>query len=128
MDSQRTQQRNRRRERAQRIQAERDNKKSAEVGGKINDDSADESPTRQKPSKPPNRRKKAKEPLYEEDIVDGFAILAFKSYEDLEVSPDHFFTGLLLRTTSDNESGVGGFVSRGAPLLTALLAVRECRV
>lgn len=95
MDTQRTQQRNRRRrERAQRIQAERDNKKSAEVGAKPNDDSADESPTRVKPTKPPNRRKKAKEPLYEEDIIDGFAILAFRSYEELEVSPLFLFWSL----------------------------------
>lgn len=53
------------------------------------DDSADEdmdkTPVREKP---PPRRKKPKEqsPLLEEDIVDGFAILAFKTYEDLEVS------------------------------------------
>lgn len=52
------------------------------------DDSADEdmdkTPVREKP---PPRRKKPKEqsPLLEEDIVDGFAILAFKTYEDLEV-------------------------------------------
>lgn len=104
MDTQRTQQRNRRRrERAQRIQAERDNKKSAEVGAKPNDDSADESPTRVKPTKPPNRRKKAKEPLYEEDIIDGFAILAFRSYEDLEVSPLFLFWSL----GRQSEVGVG---------------------
>ncbi|XP_059480502.1 autism susceptibility gene 2 protein homolog isoform X2 [Neocloeon triangulifer] len=84
MDSQRTQQRNRRRERAQRIQAERDIKKSAEVKLNADDSADDESPTRHKPTKPPNRRKKTKEPVYEEDIVDGFAILAFRSYEDLE--------------------------------------------
>ncbi|XP_065344531.1 autism susceptibility gene 2 protein-like isoform X3 [Cloeon dipterum] len=84
MDTQRTTQRIKRRKRAQRIQAERDKQKSAEAVGKLNDDSADESPTRQKPSKPPSRRKKLKEPLYEEDIIDGFAILAFKTYEDLE--------------------------------------------
>ena len=45
----------------------------------------DESPVREKPQRPPNRRKKSKEPLVEEDIIDGFAILGFKSYDDLEV-------------------------------------------
>ncbi|XP_073985309.1 uncharacterized protein isoform X3 [Rhodnius prolixus] len=43
----------------------------------------DESPTRER-AKPPRRKKK--EPLYEEDVVDGFAILSFKNYEDIEIS------------------------------------------
>ncbi|XP_055297379.1 autism susceptibility gene 2 protein homolog isoform X11 [Sitodiplosis mosellana] len=51
-------------------------------------DSADEDMATAPPirEKPPPRRKKQKEqsPLLEEDIVDGFAILAFKTYEDLE--------------------------------------------
>lgn len=34
----------------------------------------------------PLRRKIAKSPVLEEEIIDGFAILAFASYEDLEVS------------------------------------------
>lgn len=54
------------------------------------DDSADEDMANAPPvrEKPPPRRKKQKElsPLLEEDIIDGFAILAFKTYEDLEVS------------------------------------------
>ncbi|KAF4527973.1 hypothetical protein B566_EDAN014965 [Ephemera danica] len=79
---QRTHQRNRRRERAQRMQAQRESKAaSGQIAG---DSGEDESPVREKPPRPPNRRKKLKEPLYEEDIIDGFAILAFKSYEDLE--------------------------------------------
>lgn len=53
-------------------------------------DSADEDMANTPPirEKPPPRRKKPKEqsPLLEEDIIDGFAILAFKTYEDLEVS------------------------------------------
>lgn len=56
-------------------------------------DSADEDMANKPPirEKPPPRRKKPKEqsPLLEEDIVDGFAILAFKTYEDLEVSHTH---------------------------------------
>lgn len=91
---QRRNQRNRRRERAQRMQAERD--RDVVAGGQVEpDDSADEDnakpPVREKP---PQRRKKPKElsPLLEEDIIDGFAILAFKSYEDLEVSkPFHLY-------------------------------------
>lgn len=54
-------------------------------------DSGDEDDTatalREKPHRPLHtRRKKPKEPLVEEDIVEGFAILQFRSYEDLEVS------------------------------------------
>lgn len=46
-----------------------------------------------RPPRPPRPRKKSslaaanqKEPPFEEDIIDGFAILAFRSYEELEVS------------------------------------------
>lgn len=85
-------QRNRRRKRAQRMQAQRQEKEKGAVGagGKgrdrhPGDSGEDESPVREKPPRPPTRRKKSREPLVEEDIVDGFAILGFKSYEDLEV-------------------------------------------
>ena len=65
--------------------AERD--KDVEGGSDL--DSADEDTklTIEKPQRPPIRRKKSKEPspVLEEDIIDGFAILAFKTYEDLEV-------------------------------------------
>lgn len=72
-------QRNRRRERAQRMQAQRETK--------VRDgDSGDDEPlTWEKPPRPPNRRKKSKEPILEEDIIDGFAIMSFRTYEDLEV-------------------------------------------
>ncbi|CAH2096270.1 unnamed protein product [Euphydryas editha] len=73
-------QRNRRRERAQRMQAQRESKV------KDGDSGEDESPAREKPPRPPARRKKSKEPLGEEDIIDGFAIMAFRTYEDLEAS------------------------------------------
>lgn len=46
-----------------------------------------------RPPRPPRPRKKSslaaanqKEPPFEEDIIDGFAILAFRTYEDLEVT------------------------------------------
>ncbi|OWR44021.1 hypothetical protein KGM_206481 [Danaus plexippus plexippus] len=71
-------QRNRRRERAQRMQAQRESKV------KDGDSGEDESPAREKPPRPPARRKKSREPLGEEDIIDGFAIMAFRTYEDLE--------------------------------------------
>lgn len=74
-------QRNRRRKRAQRMQAIRENKPD-------NNDSGEEEDT-VKPQRPPTRRKRSKEPLVEEDIIDGFAILGFKTYEDLEVSQSH---------------------------------------
>lgn len=77
-------QRNRRRERAQRMLAQkRENK--VKNGA---DSGEDESPTREKPQRPPppSRRKKTKDPAGDEDVIDGFAILSFKSYDDLEVS------------------------------------------
>lgn len=89
-------QRNRRRERAQRMQAERE--RDVVDGG----DSAEDDQllsNREKPPRPPLRRKKQKEPspLLEEDIIDGFAILAFKTYEDLEVLIDlQFFFVLFI--------------------------------
>lgn len=75
--------RNKRRERAQRMLAQK--RDQAVKNGA--DSGEDESPTREKPQRPPppSRRKKAKEPVFEEDVIDGFAILSFKSYEDLEV-------------------------------------------
>ncbi|CAH4028518.1 unnamed protein product [Pieris brassicae] len=73
-------QRNRRRERAQRMQAQRESK------AKDGDSGEDESPAREKPPRPVARRKKSKEPLGEEDIIDGFAIMAFRTYEDLEAA------------------------------------------
>lgn len=71
--------RSRRRERAARMQ------KQALRCSQSGDDGED-SPGRSKPSRPPTRKKRNKEPIFEEDVVDGFAILSFKSYEDLEVS------------------------------------------
>lgn len=46
----------------------------------------DEAPVREKPPRPPNRRKKSKESFVEEDIIDGFSILGFKRFEDIKVS------------------------------------------
>lgn len=87
IDVKHSKQRNKRRERAQRMQAERD--KDADGVGIVDGDSADEDS--KKPIRPPQRRKKANifkepSPILEEDVVDGFAILSFKTYEDLEVS------------------------------------------
>lgn len=48
----------------------------------------------------PLRRKVAKSPVLEEEIIDGFSILAFTSYEDLEVS--FFFSKLLIRFLFSN--------------------------
>lgn len=91
-------QRNRRRKRAQRMQAQRHEKEA-----KDGDSGEDESPVREKPQRPPNRRKKSKEPLVEEDIVDGFAILGFKAYEDLEVSVYSFSLFTPLNQVSDTD-------------------------
>lgn len=123
IDVKQSKQRNKRRERAQRMIAERDKDAAAvdgaaggvggptpllsvsATGGGVGgtgggtgglssptDDSADEDMPvcREKPPRPQHVRRKRKEkdmsPVLEEDIVDGFAILAFKTYEDLEVS------------------------------------------
>ena len=51
----------------------------------VGSDSCDEQQPRSKHQRP---RKKSKEPLFEEDIIDGFAIMGFKNYEDIEVSVD----------------------------------------
>lgn len=70
----------RRRERAARMQ-----KQALRCGQSA--DEGDESPGRSaKPPRPPNRKKRNKEPVFEEDVIDGFAILSFRTYEDLEVS------------------------------------------
>lgn len=79
----------RRRERAARMQ------KQAMRGGQSADE-ADESPGRSasKPPRPPNRKKRNKEPIFEEDVIDGFAILSFRTYEDLEVSRPNLLASL----------------------------------
>ncbi|XP_069982102.1 uncharacterized protein [Penaeus vannamei] len=69
----------RRRERALKMRAE------ISESAKASEDSCEESVPRVR-TKPPRPRKKNKDPLFEEDVVEGFAFLAFKSYEDLEVS------------------------------------------
>ena len=55
---------------------------------KASEDSCEESVPRVR-TKPPRPRKKNKDPLFEEDVVEGFAFLAFKNYEDLEVSGEN---------------------------------------
>lgn len=80
-------QKNKRRKRAQRMQAE----KEIDIvgGGELDSGEDDDYETlkRDKAVRPPVRRKRSKDssPILEEEIIEGFAILAFKSYEDLEV-------------------------------------------
>ncbi|XP_055935421.1 autism susceptibility gene 2 protein-like isoform X5 [Argiope bruennichi] len=68
----------RRRDRAARMQ-KRQQRQCAVAEISENEESP---PVRQK--RPPTRKKRIKEPVFQEDIVDGFAFLCFKSYEDLE--------------------------------------------
>ncbi|XP_066153560.1 autism susceptibility gene 2 protein homolog isoform X4 [Euwallacea fornicatus] len=79
-------QRNRRRKRAQRMQQEL---KETHANKANADESETEDVIPKKPPRPPNRRKKQKdllkEPLCEEDVVEGFSILQFRTYEDLEL-------------------------------------------
>lgn len=72
----------RRRERAQQLRAAISDPASHKKASE--DDSCDEAMPLVR-SKPPRPRKKNKEPLFEEEIIDGFAILAFKTYDDVEV-------------------------------------------
>lgn len=71
--------RSKRRERAQRMHAKKHELDSGEE---------DELSVKEKAQRPPppSRRKKKETALFDEDVVDGFAILSFKSYEDLEVN------------------------------------------
>ncbi|XP_043195497.1 basic proline-rich protein-like [Amphibalanus amphitrite] len=55
--------------------------KKCENGNETGDD---EVGVLEKPQRPIHRRRKLREPLYEEDIIDGFAIASFKTYSDLE--------------------------------------------
>jgi len=75
--------RSKRRERAQRMHAKKHELDSGEE---------DEISIKEKAQRPPppNRRKKKETALFDEDVVDGFAILSFKSYEDLEVSDSNW--------------------------------------
>lgn len=73
--------RTKRRERAQRMHA-----KKHELDSGEEDELSAAKEKAQRPH-PPSRRKKNKDTaLFDEDVVDGFAILSFKSYEDLEVN------------------------------------------
>uniref|UniRef100_T1J6J9 Uncharacterized protein n=1 Tax=Strigamia maritima TaxID=126957 RepID=T1J6J9_STRMM len=76
---QRTQRNRLRRERAARMQQQKDSRRQPSPT-----DEGDESPGPQTPIRPPIRKKRSKEPLFEEDIIDGFAIISFRTYEDLE--------------------------------------------
>ncbi|XP_042898274.1 uncharacterized protein [Parasteatoda tepidariorum] len=67
----------RRRDRAARMQ-----KRQQRQAADISENEEESPPVRQK--RPPTRKKRIKEPIFQEDIVDGFAFLCFKTYEDLE--------------------------------------------
>lgn len=91
--------RSKRRERAQRMHA----KKHELDSGEEDEISAKEKAPR---PPPPNRRKKKEIALFDEDVVDGFAILSFKSYDDLEVSvawPEFILFCIIL----DLHTGIG---------------------
>ncbi|XP_043205052.1 collagen alpha-1(III) chain-like [Amphibalanus amphitrite] len=73
----RDRQRNRRRARAQKLKEV--GVKDVDNGNETGDDILEP-----RPARPPNRKRKLKEPLFEEDIIDGFAIYSFKAYSDIE--------------------------------------------
>ncbi|KAK7086892.1 hypothetical protein SK128_012635 [Halocaridina rubra] len=80
----------RRRERALKMKAEIS---SSENAAKISEDSCEEALplVRTKPPRPRKKSSRPKDPLFEEDVIEGFAFLAFKSYEDLEECPGGSF-------------------------------------
>ena len=74
-----------------------------------------------KPPRPP-RPKKVKElltePLYEEDIIEGFSFCSFKVYEDLDVSLQ--YSEMLLRcVTGDDEKPLPFFQKEERDLKTS---------
>ena len=79
----RDRQRNRRRARAQKLKAV--GVKNVDNGNETGDDALEP-----RPARPPNRKRKLKEPLFDEDVIDGFAIYSFKTYNDIEVSQHAF--------------------------------------
>ena len=73
-----------RRERlAHRVQLEQTDTEGEQEGGEISPTRGAKERSRSKP-----RKKKNSAGTYEEDIIDGFAIVSFKSIEDLEVRFD----------------------------------------
>ena len=52
------------------------------------DDDLDDASHKEKPRCKPRRRKNNAS-AFDEDIIDGFAIISFKSFDDLEVCPFH---------------------------------------
>ncbi|KAH9524263.1 hypothetical protein Btru_053976 [Bulinus truncatus] len=74
--------RQKRRERAFQLQQEKQTREEEEASGQ---DDQDGSPPRSSKDKPPRSKpKKVKSALFEEDIIDGFAIMSFKTLEELE--------------------------------------------
>lgn len=57
------------------------------------DDDENDDVIKVKPPRPPRKKVKEvlKEPLYEEDIIEGFSFVGFKTYEDLEVLQNFSF-------------------------------------
>lgn len=90
-DTSKQRSRQKRRERALLLQHGKQPKEDQEEASGQEDDHDDVSPTRPPNNKDKSRSKprKSKNALFEEDIVDGFAIMSFKTLEDLEVSRVH---------------------------------------
>ena len=65
------------------------------------EDDENEDMIKVKPPRPPRKkvRETLKEPLYEEDIIEGFSFVSFKTYDDLEVRKDVPFPTLEATTT-----------------------------
>ena len=86
-DSGKQRSRQKRRERALQLQQEKQTKEEEEEEEEASgqDDHGESPPRSSKDNKTRLKPKKNKSALFEEDIIDGFAIISFKTLEDLEV-------------------------------------------
>lgn len=85
-DTSKQRSRQKRRERALLLQQGKQSKEEEEEASGQDDDHQDESPSRSSKDKCRSKPRKIKNALFEEDIIDGFAIMSFKTLEELEVS------------------------------------------
>jgi hypothetical protein len=98
VDARHRNQRNKRRERAQRMLEERRQRIDGDrrtrglprLGGgavtRIEDSDAEDVPVTRSARPPRPQPKKKREPLFEEDLIDGFSIVSFKSNTDMTVN------------------------------------------
>ena len=77
-----------------------------EMEGDTGEDEDQEGLIKLKPPRPPRKKVKEtlKDPLYEEDIIEGFSFAAFETYDDLEVGQNLIYILLPRIHKSRNDS------------------------